>query len=922
MSSSLFLLDGHGLIFRSYYAHIRNPLRNSKGENTSAVYGFFQGLQKIYQKHGPQNMVIALDADAKLERAKIYPQYKANRQKTPEDLKSQIKIIRKIIQEMKIPHLSIKGVEADDIIATLSRQAEQKNMETVIVSSDKDLFQLLGPTHKMLRPSVKSSDWEEVNPDWVKEHYGIQVEQVHDYLAIVGDSSDNIPGVAGIGPKGAVALLEKYKTLEGIFEHVDEIKESWREKLLRSKDLALLSYTLIALDEQVPLPSDFDSFYPELLWDNARELFLECDIKTYLNNRSGGQSSGQGTSAQDSQTDYAEKQAEPAKSKLSFQTIDDIAILETLVSTALSQKYISLQPVYAGKRALHAEVLGLALSTEETKAYYLPLQTSDTQLIKDEKSRKKCYSLLQKLFHDKDCLLISFDAKQALTAFHGMGFSKKHNSFHMNKASVAIFDVLIAAWVCSPSSHAYTLLALCKQYNIDVPIEDDKEILSMSDVAQLSPPEIAEQSGIYATLSLLLYRSLKQTLQTVDAYDLFISVEMHICWLLSKIEQNGIMLDVPYIQKLSAELETLMQDLKQQIYSLSGEEFNINSPKQLQKILFEKLQLPTGKKTQTGFSTDVQVLEFLSSHHDLPKKILEFRHVSKLKNTYSDTLPSQIDDKTKRIHTSLNQNGSETGRMSSTNPNLQNIPVKDALGQRLRKSFVSSKGHVLVSADYNQIELVVLAHLSKDKTMQEAFANGVDIHTRTASILFQKEEIEIDESQRRIAKSINFGVVYGMSAFRLGNELKIPHKLAREFIESYFTEFSSVTQFVAETIKNTEKTTYSSTILGRRRYLEHINSSNKNLKHAADRMAVNSTIQGSASDIMKLAMIRVDEVIRKESLSSIMLLQIHDELLFECPLNEVEALQSLLHTVMPSVYTLSIPLSISTHSGKNWGELK
>lgn len=908
MKAPLFLVDGHGLMFRSYYAHIKKPLRNAKGENTSAIHGFFQSIKKLYRDHHPTRIVIALDARMELERKKLYPDYKANRQKTPEDLTSQIIKIIDIMQAMQIPHLSVDGSEADDIIATLSRKAREEKESSVILSSDKDLFQLLGPGIQILRPTTKSSDWITVTPEWILENYGIEAEQVHDYLAIVGDSSDNIPGVAGIGPKTAVTLLKEYKTLDDIYTNLNNIKETWRKKLILAEEMARLSYTLVELNNAVPVPKDFTDEYPELHWERAETILDELDIHSLH------------SSSQRTQTVHSKSSSdnEPA---FHSTVIKNFVELEEVVKKALDQNYISMLPVYEEQRALNATLTGLALSVEVDKAYYLPFRSPVNKefpfLLESEKAA--CIKLLHKLFQSRKCSLIFHDAKQALSIFQNHGLSKAHGFFDYTKPSIAIVDTLIAAWLCSPENHHYDLAALCKTYKIPVANKDFLLPIDCSNVTDVE--KLAESAGQQAAILLPLWTVLKAALQTANMYKDFVTVEMSISLLLSKIERKGIAIDRNYLRKLSAEFEQKLKALEQEIYSLSGETFNINSPRQLQEILFEKLKLPSSKKIKTGYSTDVHVLELLAAQHELPGKILEFRHISKLKNTYTDKLPEEINQQSGRVHTSLNQNGSETGRMSSTNPNLQNIPIKDKLGQQIRHAFIADKGSKLVSADYSQIELVVLAHLSKDKTLTEAFVQNIDIHTRTAARIFQKKEKDIDEKLRRIAKSINFGVIYGMSAFRLANELKIPHKLAQGFIKTYFNEFSSVTEFIASTIGNVEKYGYASTILGRRRYLKNINSKNRNLKNAADRMAINSVIQGSAADIMKLAMLRVEDALQQENLSSSIVLQIHDELLLECQKNEVKTVLDLLYRVMPNVYELTVPLKISAQSGDSWGRL-
>ena len=931
MSTTLFLVDGYGLIFRSYYAHIKSPLRNSKGDNTSAIYGFFQSIQKIFNDYEPSDIVIALDSsDTKLARKKLYPAYKANRQKTPDDLKTQIGIIIDIIKAMEIPHLSVVEHEADDIIATLAKKNSNNNLFSTIISSDKDLFQLLGNYVSILRPTSKSNDWIPITPTWINENYHIEYSQIHDYLAIIGDSSDNIPGVAGLGPKTAVSLLQNYKNLDEIFDNIANLKESWRKKLVNSEEIARLSYKLIELNDNVEIPQNFTTNYPELLWHKARHFFEENDMHYFL------KKSNNDTIVTQNKQSASTKNTLVTLNKtlpLSVSIIETPEQLQKVIDTALSQKRISIYPEYTG-HAINATLTGLSLACYENQAYYIPFpplnEKKDTNsyspsMMENSNTRKKYINLLQLLFKNKECVLIFHDAKQALNVLHNEGFEKEHNHFHQNKHSIAIVDCIIAAWLIIPDSHNYDIVSLCNKYLPEHPLSQSinafhTHITNSDTVDTVTYINVA---ALHSAVLLAIWDTLAVQLKQNDIYEEYISTETYLCYILSKIEQSGISINSAYLKELSSEFAHTLTILEKEIHSISGEGFNINSPKQIQKILYEKLALPKTKKTKTGYSTDVNVLEYLSTIHPLPKKILEFRHISKLKNTYSDTLPKQVNKNTQRIHTTLHQNGSETGRLSSTNPNLQNIPIKDFIGQQLRHAFITKKGYKLISADYSQIELVVLAHLSKDTNLLDAFVKKVDIHTRTASILFHTNENNIDETQRRIAKSINFGVIYGMSAFRLANELKISQQLAKEFITSYFNEFSSITKYIHTTVTTAEKQGYTTTILGRRRYYENINSKNKNLKHAAERMAVNSTIQGSAADIMKLSMIKVNDALQKQSLSSKIILQIHDELLLECPEKEITTVFDLLYEIMPNAYTsLSVPLSISVKAGNSWGEIK
>lgn len=944
MQRTLFVLDGHGLIFRAYYAHIRNPLINSRGKNTSAVFGFFQAIRKIFTEYSPRYFVVALDSRGDTFRNELYADYKANRDAAPEDLQEQIPVIIDILSALEIPYIEYPGMEADDIIASLTHNASKGDMRTSIISADKDLFQLLSDKVDILRPSTKSSDWEAIDTTWLQKEWELNPEQVRDYLAIIGDTSDNIPGIKGLGPKSALALLHEYNSFANILEHIDSLKESWRKKLYEYKEQGILSYELVGLKYDLELPG-IDTFqYDEVLWEKAKTIFHEQEIYTFNKKRTDNNtntdkdvaiddSSGHSSQVQSFANQHEEQDSpyntahDTAHQYVMVKNSNDF---DTILKEVLTTGYVAIDTETDSLDTITAVPVGISLSTKPHTGYYIPLQFPPQQTYHIEFKEQDAKKCIQQIFDDSSTIIMH-NSKFDIAVLENWGidlkkFEKNLLSIPKNKEQYKLFDTMIAAWMCTTPTFSYSMDELSKQMLKYRPIsfksltdDNNNPVVRFSTVPL---PQALEYAVEDTDITLQLYLSLSETLQTQELFETFHKMEMPLLIILHYMEKKGISIDTRYMAELSKELEQSISLIQQEIYELCGEVFNINSPKQLQEILFKKLGLNPVKKNKTGFSTDIAVLEFLSTSHPVPQKILDFRHLSKLKSTYTDSLPEQVHPFTKRIHTNFQQTGTETGRIASIQPNLQNIPIKDDWGKKIRSAFIPSSQTQFISADYSQIELVVLAHLSQDKNMIEAFKNNIDIHKRTASILFEVGESKVDDNQRRIAKTINFGVIYGMSAFRLGNELKIPQKDSKEFIQAYFTEFSGVTQFIADTIVSTQKNGFTTTLMGHKRAVSNISSANHNLKKAAERIAVNTTIQGSAAEIVKESMLQMYKQIQKHKLKSKIILQIHDELLFECPQDEVEQMMEIVPFVMENAVKLSVPLRVSISRGNNWGELK
>ena len=796
---TLFVIDGYGQIYRSYYAFLSNPLRDKDGNNISAVFGFFNTLISLVRQYKPDYLAVALDSKGKTFRHDMFPEYKANRDKTPQDLHDQIPVIKEILEEAGIKSFAIVGMEADDIIATLAANFSDKDVHTVMVTGDKDLLQLVNSGTSALRPPRKGEhEWGYCTEEGVKNLFGVEPEQIVDYLTILGDSSDNVPGIPGIGEKGAVNLLTEWGSLDNAYANLESIKGSLKTKLENGKDGVELSRTLIKLKNDLftVTPEEMNDYLVSSInWENAVTAFARLGSDRLVSAASRMLKPGTDVKA--------------LKEKAALTTIKPAE-----PSTAVS---------------------------EETSVEF-----------------------------PSDCVA-GYDMKE-------------------KPEGKRLFDVMIAAWMLDSNAGHYELSGLLAKYGAET-------------VEELAP---------------ILYSKLVS--RKLDG--LFFDMEMPLLVILRRMESRGILIDRAVLSDYAQELKRKCDDVEHEIYEYCGHPFNLNSPKQLQEVLFVERDLPTGKKTHSGFSTDSEVLEELAAttKDPVPGLILQYRAMSKLLNTYVLTLPLLADEHG-RIHTSFLQTGTSTGRLSSKNPNLQNIPIRTEEGRRIRSAFVASEGCTLLSADYAQIELAVLAHLSQDPELCRAFNEGLDVHSQTAALIFNQFPDFVTPAQRRIAKTINFGVIYGMSAFRLARDLGISRTEAQNFINTYFERYKGVTDFIETTLENARKDGFVSTMGGHVRAIPEINSSNKVVRQAAERMAVNSVIQGTAAEIVKLAMIAIDGELSKQNLKSKLILQVHDEVILEVPSNELEKVSTLIKDCMINAVKLSIPLRVSVENGRTWGEM-
>ncbi|MGI6466712.1 MAG: DNA polymerase I [Sphaerochaetaceae bacterium] len=894
---SLFIIDGYSLIYRSYFAFINRPLKDPKGENVSALFGFFNTLLMLMRDYEPDYIVVALDSKGPTFRHEMYEPYKANRDAAPDDLHAQVPKIIDILDKINIKKIAVSGLEADDIIASLTQEATKEGLKAVMVTGDKDLLQLVNHDILALRPPKKGENsYTYVNEDEVYQQLNVTPSQVIDYLALIGDSSDNVPGVSGIGPKGAVKLLSEYPSLDLIYENIENLTPSVKNKLVENKEMAYLSKKLVTLKSDLFKTDSFDKEqYSSLLvqWDNGSEIFKEYGFNSIL------KTIGQESSTIESQVETHWNQ------KGSYTLVTSVAELDTLLE---KEKIVAFDLETTNLDEMCAEIVGFSFTSKPFEAYYVPLVAEDKKYLDEDEVKK----VLKKHLVERKLQLVGQNLKYDYKVLKRWGIESVELAF----------DTMIAAWLLDSSS-LFNLDFLAQKYL------DNYETIKYSDVvpdkkslfSSVSLEAATDYGAEDADVTWRLYEVLKPLLKKEELEDLFYDVEMKLVKILADMELTGIELDQNSLEVFNIEITKRIDEIESAIFDEVGYEFNINSPKQLQTVLFEERNLTPGKKTKTGYSTAEAVLEKLAPFDIVPRLILENRTLVKLKNTYVETLPTMINPTTKRVHTSYSQTGTATGRLSSRNPNLQNIPIRSEEGRQIRKAFVAKEGSLFLSADYSQIELVVLAHLADDKYLKEAFIRGEDIHRHTASLIFEVFSEMVSSEQRRIAKTINFGVMYGMSAFRLSNELGISRQQAQNFITNYFERFSKVKDFMQKVIDQTLETKSVTTLLGRKRFIPEISSRNKMEQAQAERIAVNSAIQGSAADIMKLAMINVVKKMESKNLKSKLLLQVHDELIFEVVEDEMDVMKELVVNEMENSYNLSIPIKVSVETGKNWGEM-
>ena len=910
-SKTLYLIDGTALAYRSYFAFIKNPLINSKGINTSGVYGFTNSMLRLLNQESPDYVACIFDTKAPTFRHEKYPEYKATREKMPEDLADQLPVIRSVVEALNIPLIEKEGFEADDVMGTLAKQGEAAGMDVIMVSGDKDMMQLVSKSIRMLILGRNASDdkGDLVGPQEVKEKMGVPPEHIIDLLGLMGDSSDNVPGVPGVGPKTALQLIESYGSLKEALDKADEIKkEKLKENLKTYRDQALLSKELVTLDVNVDVSVGLDELEKqEPDWNTLADLCKDLEFNRLLQEIQDKQSG-----------DISPKR------KYEYQIITDTESLDQFVAMLSKTKHFTVDLETTSLDPILAQIVGFSFSWETGKAAYVPVELSE---------EAKPLSLFGEESIDAATGVIEA-LKPILenSAIRKSGQNIKYDMRVMQNNGIRLqgldFDTMVAGYLIDPSARRYNLDAMALDYlNIQkIPTEaligKGKKQINMAEVPL---EQIAEYACEDAEVTYLLREYLEPKLKPVGLDALFRDVEIPLIHVLIEMEENGVALDTEMLKRMSLDMQIQLDKLQESIYEMAGERFNINSTQQLGRILFEKLKVHEElgkrlKRTKTGYSTDVNVLESLSAH-PLPKSLLDYRQLTKLKSTYVDALPKLINPKTGRLHASFNQTVAATGRLSSSDPNLQNIPIRTELGKEIRKAFVPEKeGWKILSADYSQIELRLMAHLSGDETLLESFRKGEDVHRRTASEIFGISPDEVTDDHRRKAKAINFGIMYGMGMYGLANRLEISNEEAQAFITSYFERYPKVNQFMADTIAAAHKDGYVTTLLNRRRYLPELVSDNRNVRDFGERTAINTRIQGTAADLIKIAMIDVSRQMKERNLQTKLILQIHDELVFEVPEAEMDQLKTIVRTEMEGALQLDVPIQVDMGVGENWLE--
>jgi DNA polymerase I len=924
----LYLIDAMALAYRAYFAFIRQPLMNSKGENMSAVYGFVTFLNRILSQELPDHIAVVFDTAKPTFRHVAYKEYKATRQKMPDDMITQIPIIKEVVCAYNIPSIEMEGYEADDIIGTLAKQAEQEGILTFLVTPDKDFMQLVSEITKIYKPGKQGTDIEIVDIEGVKQKFGVTPDKVIDVLGLTGDASDNVPGVPGIGEKTAIPLIQKYGSIEEIYRHLDAIPQKGvRTKLETNKDLAILSKQLVTIDVHVPLPINFHSLKAEKKnIPKLMELFGALEFRSLLSKLK------EETPEPIASIDPAVEFIPPVPlSDMStdshiYNLITDERDFSVLFHKLQSAKEFVFDTETTSTDSLNAELVGISFALKPHEAYYVAVSgvdhhDQDGLFGKSHEQSNAAVGLppdlvcktLKPIFEDAHIKKIGYNIKYDILVLSQYGIDVQGT----------LSDPMIASYIVRADG----------QHNMDDVAAEylSYKTVSFSDlvgkgkeqkhIRDVSLQQLSDYSCEDSDITFRLYEYFEKKLNDMGMIKLCDEMEFPLVAVLARMESRGISINIEYLAGMSKDLEQQLEKLTRDIHEAAGTTFNINSTQQLAEILFTKLQLPPVRKTKSGYSTDVAVLESLRGSHPIIEMLLDFRQSTKLKSTYIDALPKLVNVHTGRVHTSFNQTVAATGRLSSSDPNIQNIPIRTEIGRSIRKAFVASDAQsILLSADYSQIELRVMAHISGDEGMTEAFRNKEDIHTTTAAKVFGVASSDVSREMRRKAKEVNFGIMYGIGAYGLANRLEINQSEAKEIISRYFIRFPKVQQYINDTIAGVRTVGYVSTLLGRRRYIPDIRSSNQNIRQNAERQAINMPIQGTAADMIKLAMIHIDREIASRTLASAMLLQVHDELVFEVRMNEERTMKELVEKEMRDALPLSVPVEVDLGTGNNWLE--
>ena len=920
-SKKLFLLDAYALIYRGYYAFIKNPRINSKGTDTSAILGFMNSLLEIIRTQNPDFLAVAFDKGGSITRSEMFTEYKSNRDKTPEPIIVAIPYIKDILTAMKIPILEKEGYEADDVIGTVAKDAEKNNFKVFMVTPDKDFAQLVSDNIFLCKPARMGNSMEIWGVNEVKDKFEVdEPEQVIDYLGMMGDSVDNIPGLPGVGDKTAKKFIKQYGSLENLLQNSHEITGKLGEKISNNKELGVLSKKLARIILDVPIDYDLNDFelskpdnagvfkvFDELEFRRVKETFFKIFGVDKSIKKDSNQEYIQGDLFGDSIIN--ENKLNLTKTESYYQRIESSDELEYFTKKLLKQKVVAFDTETEDLNSLETEIVGISFSWASNKGFYLPIK-------KDKTVQIEYFNILKPFFNNNEIIKVGHNIKFDIKVLY------KYDVI----VAGPLYDTMVAHYLINPDMR-HNLDTLSESYLNYTPISIEsligKKGKNQKSMRDISVEEVTNYASEDADLSLQLKHVFDKELESNGVKDVFYDIEIPIINVLSNMEKEGINIDCSYLNQLEQEFEKDLEKLKGEIFNQSGEEFNLNSPKQLGDILFDKLKLVSKpKKTKTGqYSTSEEVLSSLANDHEIIRNILEWRSVDKLQNTYVKSLPNEVSISTNKIHTKFNQTVTTTGRLSSNNPNLQNIPIRTKNGQKIRKAFIPRDNNFeLMAADYSQIELRVIASMSKDDNMIDAFIKNQDIHTMTASKIYNINPDEVTREQRGNAKTVNFGIIYGVSAFGLSQQTNLSRSESKVMIDSYFENYPGLKTYMSSQIDFARNKGYVETIMGRRRYLQNINSQNNMIRSGAERNAINAPIQGSAADIIKIAMIRIHTEFKKHSLKSKMLLQVHDELVFDVYNQEKELVKEIVKNTMESAVKLDVPLKVDLEFGKNWLE--
>lgn len=917
----LFLLDAYALIFRAYYAFIKNPRINSKGLNTSAILGFVNTLEEVLNKEKPSHIGIAFDPAGPTFRHEAYEKYKAQREETPEGIRTAVPYIKEIIRAYHIPILEVAGYEADDVIGTLAKQADSLGIDTYMMTPDKDYGQLVTEHIKMYRPKYGDKEFEILGVNEINEKYGLTSPlQVIDLLGLMGDSADNIPGCPGVGEKTAGKLIQQFNSIENLLANTDQLKGAIKTKIENNKEQIEFSKFLATIKTDVPIKLDLEQLKTEAADENSlKKIFEELEFRSLIDRKFKKENNYvqkdlfQGTLFAEFTDESQENSKNTSierynKSYFDYQLIDNEEKRREIIDLFITKDFISLDTETTGTDPISAKLVGLSFSVKENQAFYVPIPQND-------KEAQKIVNEFKPIYENKNILKIGQNIKYDLLVLQNYGINLKGK----------IFDTMIAHYLLQPELHHgmdYMAEVYLNYQTIKIEELIGNKGKNQKNMADLSPTEVYEYACEDADVTLKLKNILEPLLKENGCEQLFWDIEMPLMPVLAYMERNGVCIDTEGLKETSLLYTSEMKRIEKEIHALAGTDFNIASPKQVGEILFDRLKIiDKPKKTKTGqYVTSEEVLESLRSKHEIVEKILEHRGLKKLLGTYIDALPKLINPKTGHIHTSFNQTITATGRLSSSNPNLQNIPVRNEHGKEIRKAFIPEEGCIFFSADYSQIELRIMAHLSGDTNMIEAFREGHDIHAATAAKVFKKSIDEVTREERSKAKTANFGIIYGITAFGLAERMNVSRTEAKNLIEEYFQTYPKVKEYMNRSIDMARQKGYTETVYHRKCYLRDINSHNAVVRGYAERNAINAPIQGSAADIIKIAMIHIYKRFQEENIRSKMILQVHDELNFSVYPEEKEKVQQIVVEEMEKAYTMKVPLEADFGWGNNWLE--